>query len=72
MFNSPFGSDVVVTINWPTIVIVSDVVAVLPKWSVTVNPIGLLAAAIGVPVIAPVEEFKVRPVGRAPLLTLHV
>ena len=43
--------------------------------SVTLNVIcaaGPLAAAVGVPVIAPVEAFSVSPAGSVPALTAYV
>jgi hypothetical protein len=40
--------------------------------SVTVNVSATeLAAAVGVPVIAPEDGFRVRPAGRAPLVNAH-
>jgi hypothetical protein len=46
--------------------------AVCPAASVTVTAKELVPATVGVPVIAPELPFKVRPPGRAPVVTDHV
>lgn len=52
--------------------ILKDFVAVLLLASVTLMVKVEVPDAVGVPVIAPDDAFKVRPAGREPVLTLHV
>jgi hypothetical protein len=54
-----------VTCGGPTMVIEQVPVAVAPRESVTL--IVNVPAAVGVPVTAPVEVFRVRPAGKVPL-----
>ena len=54
------------------IVNVKDLLACRPMLSVTVYVRVAVVAATGVPVIWPVEEFRLKPVGRLPPLKLQV
>ena len=50
----------------------SACVAVAPFVSCTCTVKFDVPAALGVPLIAPVDAFNVRPAGRVPTVTLHV
>jgi hypothetical protein len=75
----PFGNAVVVMDKGPVAdeemvkVSIADAVWAGLLESVTVNVSGVaLAGAVGVPVIAPVAAFRVRPAGKEPLEMDHV
>ena len=52
-------------------VMLSDLVAVVPRLSVTLTVKAEVPAAVGVPLMAPAPE-RVRPAGRVPLLMLQL
>jgi hypothetical protein len=65
----PFGSDVVVMLRvWAAaIVMLNCLVAICAALSVTRTVKVNIPAAVGVPEIAPVDEFSESPLGREPL-----
>jgi hypothetical protein len=68
----PLGNDVVVIEGNEAIVIDSGCAAdVLPAASLTVMLKEYVPLPVGVPEIAPVEEFSVKPDGNEPLATVH-
>ena len=72
----PLGSEAVVmaSVGETTVSVrftVFDCCGVLESFTWKVNA-RLLTAAVGVPVIAPVEAFRLAQVGKAPLATDHV
>ena len=66
------GSEVVVMTGGVTIVRVNVCCAVAPPLSVTVTVNVDVLVAVGVPVIAPVEEFSARGAGNDPVVTAQV
>jgi hypothetical protein len=71
---APFGSDAVVIVNWGTMVSVRFAVAVCAGVleSVNLKLRGVaLTAAVGVPLICPVEPFNVNPAGSVPAVNCH-
>ena len=68
----PFGNDVVVIDRAALIVSESGWVAVRDPLSVTRNMMFEVPAAVGVPVIAPVEAFNDRPAGKLLPTVAHV
>ena len=72
MPTSPFGSVVVVIVTPATIVMDRGWAAeVAPVVSLTVTLKDALPA-VGVPLMTPVDEFKERPAGSDPLLTVQL
>jgi hypothetical protein len=67
----PFAKDVVVTTRGSYTPMLNAWLAVAPfaSWTCTVKL--LVPATVGVPLIAPVDVFKVNPVGSVPTVTLH-
>ena len=77
--SSPLGREIVVMLNGavPAAAIVSErltdllCVGLLESVTLKVSAVAL-AAAVGMPVIAPVDVFNLRPAGSVPLLRDHV
>jgi hypothetical protein len=72
---APFGSDVVATVNWETMVKVGLTVAacagVPESVALKVNGVAL-AVAVGVPLIRPDDAVRVRPAGSVPEVNCQV
>ena len=71
--SAPLGSETVPTVTPALTVRVSDWgCETAPKLSFTVTLKVELPVVLGVPVIAPVEEFKVRPAGKISVVIVQV
>src|SRR5208337_718681 len=68
----PPGNEAVVTARLPVVVMLKALVCVLVAASVTFTVKLLVAAAVGVPAIAPVPAVNVRPAGNVPAVMDHV
>ena len=72
---TPAGSEAVVTVSAGFTTMLRFAVAVLAvgvSASVTVTVKFTVPEAVGVPVIAPVAEFRLNPAGKLPVVTAHV
>jgi len=74
----PAASEVVVTLKGGALIVMLRLavavacVGVCESVAVRVKFVAPVNVPLGVPEIAPVEEFKVNPAGRLPVVTAHV
>ena len=68
----PSARVAVVTLTLPNIVIASALLAVAPFASVTCTVKLLVPAAVGVPLITPIDVFRLKPAGSVPESIPHV
>jgi hypothetical protein len=75
--NVPAANVEVVTLSGGAVrlilrVAVAVLVGLSESVTVTVKLIGPTCGPVGVPVIAPVEAFRLKPAGKLPVVTAHV